>query len=437
LVAGAGPPRVSVIVPTYNWSGALRVALASIRDQTFTDYEVLVVGDACTDDSAEAVRELRDKRFSWHNLPQRCGSQWGPNNEGLARARGEYVAYLGHDDLWWLTHLETALATFDRTGADMVAAGAILYGPRGSGVRAATGFFPHNRFTRRHFFPPSSMLHRRDLAARIGGWRSAQDSRGSVDYDFLVRCQQAGARIAATDEITAFKFSAAWRRDAYLTRDASDQETALARMRAEGEAFRRRELTDVVRAATENRFALVETPLTVPDTPPAMELMQSFKGSRPRASSRYAQLPDGRLRFSPDGAYAGFEWHALEAHPAFGNFRWSGPAIESSVILPVKVDTALEVRALVVSSIAADTLANARISVNGTPLQARLEPAESGALRWIGIIRPDQLPADDREEVRLCFSLRETHRPIDLGLSEDRRWLGVAIGDIEVGPAPA
>jgi glycosyltransferase involved in cell wall biosynthesis len=431
-VSGARAPRVSVIVPTYNWSSALRVALESIRDQTFGDYEVLVSGDACTDDSEAVVRAIGDERFAWSNLPRNCGSQWGPNNHALGLARGEFIAYLGHDDLWWPTHLETALAAFERTGADIVAAAALLYGPPESGVRAVTGFFPHGIYAPRHFFPPSSMLHRRELAQRIGGWRAPEQANVSVDHDFLIRCHAAGARIVATEEITAFKFNAAWRRDAYRRRDAAEQQAHLASMRKDGEAFRRRELSMALRAAAEDRLQRIENP---PDghygaariaTP-----FHAFKGSLPRQTASNP-LAQGRMRFEQDDGFAGFEWHDLDKHPAFGGFRWTGPSTRSTIVLPVRADRALDITVQVVGWITPETLPHARLSANGIPIDTRIAPGPAGDVHWTGRLEPQELAAGDREEIRLTIEVDKTHRPLDCGMNDDRRWLGLAVGWIEV-----
>jgi glycosyltransferase involved in cell wall biosynthesis len=85
-------PAISVIIATYNWSAALRCAIRSVLLQTMQDFEVLVVGDACTDDSQAVVTDFNDARIRWHNLDTNYGSQWGPNNYGLAHAAADWVA---------------------------------------------------------------------------------------------------------------------------------------------------------------------------------------------------------------------------------------------------------------------------------------------------------------------------------------------------------
>src|SRR3954470_19676461 len=98
-------PLVSVLIPTYNWSSVLRHAVRSALAQSYPTLEVIVVGDACTDDSEAVVAAIGDPRVTWENLERNSGSQSAPNNRGLELARGEYVAYLGHDDLWHRDHL--------------------------------------------------------------------------------------------------------------------------------------------------------------------------------------------------------------------------------------------------------------------------------------------------------------------------------------------
>src|SRR5437016_8974570 len=161
---------VTIILAAYNLSAAMRLTIQSGLMQTHQEFELLVVGDACTDDSEQVVRSFVDSRIQWFNLPANCGSQYGPNNFGIQRAQGEYVAYLGHDDLWAPTHLEKGLHVFRAENADVVVAMAIHYGPPESGFRGATGLFPNDTYSPRYSFPPPSMLHKRNLVDRVGLW---------------------------------------------------------------------------------------------------------------------------------------------------------------------------------------------------------------------------------------------------------------------------
>ena len=112
------PPSVTIILPTFNWSAVLPFSIGSALRQTFADFELLVIGDGCTDDSATVVGEIEDERVRWINLATHVGHQSGANREGLRQARGRLVAYLGHDDLWLPHHLECLVQAIE-SGADL------------------------------------------------------------------------------------------------------------------------------------------------------------------------------------------------------------------------------------------------------------------------------------------------------------------------------
>ena len=427
-------PLVSVIIATFNWSAALRLAVQSVLRQTFADFELLVVGDACTDDSESVIRAFRDKRIRWFNLPSNNGSQWAPNNFGIERAAGRYIAYLGHDDLWWPTHLETLVATAQRCEADVVAALTIMYGPPGSGIRATTGLFPAGQFAPRYFFPPSSLLHSRALIDRAGPWRSPAESRRAVDYDLLQRFHECGARFASTEELTAFKFNAAWRRNSYKNRDVSEQAAMLARMGAEGEALRQTELVSVIRSVIENRFVPIEMP---PETaPPAIvnhRLGGSFKGSLQREAAA-APLPAEGLRFFVDDTYSAYEWHYVEENKG-RRWRWTGPGQRSSFYLPVTIDRPARIAIRLLWVMASDpeaALDTAQLILHDRPLPTERKRQADGSWIWSADLDPGRSEGRPIEMLTIFFP--QPRRPLDLGMNEERRWLGLAVSEMEIRP---
>ena len=88
--------RFSIIIPAHNSAGHIRRALDSIKAQAFTDYELIVVCDSCTDNTADIAREYgaRVEEVSYH-----CD---GPTrNRGIELATGDWVLFMDDDD-WWL-----------------------------------------------------------------------------------------------------------------------------------------------------------------------------------------------------------------------------------------------------------------------------------------------------------------------------------------------
>jgi hypothetical protein len=114
-------PLVSFLVPTYTSYETLRdVALPSIFDQTYSNLEVIVVGDAAPPETAEAIAALGDSRVRYLNrsyrgpYPEDPCQRWyvigtPPLNEALALARGRWIAVLGDDDAVRPTHTERLL----------------------------------------------------------------------------------------------------------------------------------------------------------------------------------------------------------------------------------------------------------------------------------------------------------------------------------------
>src|SRR5882672_1604628 len=166
MIDDAKSPLVTVICSTYNSKATLRCALRSVLNQDLADFEVLVMGDACTDGTEEIIAELKDTRLHWFNFPHNTGSQSEPNNEGLRRARGRLIAFIGHDDLWFPWHLSRLVKHIEQTGADVVHDLVASVGLENiEGVYGS----PHPLAGyARIYFPTSSWLHRRELAEQVG-----------------------------------------------------------------------------------------------------------------------------------------------------------------------------------------------------------------------------------------------------------------------------
>ena len=217
------PPLVTVIIATYNRSGPLHYAISSVLAQTFDDFELLVVGDACTDDSEQVVRAFPDSRISWHNLPANTGNQSGPNKQGLALAKGDYIAYLGHDDLWHPDHLKNLVSAIEANDGDLAFSLTLDIGPPSKPTREVMGLCPNGVYEWPIWAPPSSWVHRRDIVNRIGNWRDYQSILLPTDVDFFMRIYQHGMRIVPVAELTAFKLTSVTRSNSYLDRKGGEQ----------------------------------------------------------------------------------------------------------------------------------------------------------------------------------------------------------------------
>ena len=213
------PPLLTIIIPTYNWSTVLPYSIGSALRQTFSDFELLVVGDGCTDDSGSVVRIHGDKRVRWINLPANTGHQSAPNNEGLRQARGEYIAYLGHDDLWFAHHLSCLVAAL-QAGADLAFGLTEIIGPGGS-PRVAVPARP--RYLPGTWIPPTGVAHRRSVTDGVGGWRDYRELEVDPEVDLWNRAHQGGHKFAFVPRLTAIKFSASERPGVYRATPCHEQ----------------------------------------------------------------------------------------------------------------------------------------------------------------------------------------------------------------------
>ncbi len=106
-------PLVSVYLPTRNRAGLLREAAGSVLSQSFTDFELLIVDDASTDETPSVIADLvaSDSRVRGLRLSHHGGAP-AARNHAVAEARGELVTGLDDDDLFLPTRLETLLAAY-------------------------------------------------------------------------------------------------------------------------------------------------------------------------------------------------------------------------------------------------------------------------------------------------------------------------------------
>jgi glycosyltransferase involved in cell wall biosynthesis len=234
LPRAADGPLVTVVIATYNRSEVLRYALASALAQTYQRLEVLVVGDACTDDSEAVVARAGDARVRWINLERNSGSQAGPNQAGLTEARGELIAYLGHDDLWRGDHLALLVADIKRRGVDASSTVTSHVYPRPLPRRGFASPPPGE------FVPPSSLMHTASAGSRAGGWRDHRETVRPPDDDFIWRMRQSGASFSRVRALSVVKFASTQRPNSY--RDGRSHEQAAFSRRLERGSFVAREV---------------------------------------------------------------------------------------------------------------------------------------------------------------------------------------------------
>jgi glycosyltransferase involved in cell wall biosynthesis len=130
--------KVTVIVPTYNYGRFIEEAIESIFSQTVADLQILVVDDGSTDDTPDVLARIHDPRLEIVRTSNQGVS--AARNEGLSRAKGDFIAFLDADDRWTPRKLEHQLQVMSAE-ADMVAvfANFVRFDER--------GIFPQDQFS--------------------------------------------------------------------------------------------------------------------------------------------------------------------------------------------------------------------------------------------------------------------------------------------------
>lgn len=187
-------PLVSIITPTFNRVDMLGAAINSVKNQTFQDWELVVVDDCSTDNTIQVAtsHQATDPRIRYLRTRKNSGSPVIPRNWGVREAKGKYVAFLDSDDLWHHEKLATQVGYLEVIGEvfsyhDIV----VKYVDRGGESEVwskmstchSGSVFPH--LLRKNFIPTSSVLIRKYAYLHHGGMDMSFDI--SHDWDLWLR----------------------------------------------------------------------------------------------------------------------------------------------------------------------------------------------------------------------------------------------------------
>lgn len=96
---------VSIIMPSYNTAKEIEASISSIQNQTYENWELIIVDDCSTDDTDEVVKRITDKRIKYMKNEKNSGAAVS-RNRALREAKGRWIAFLDSDDLWLPEKLE-------------------------------------------------------------------------------------------------------------------------------------------------------------------------------------------------------------------------------------------------------------------------------------------------------------------------------------------
>lgn len=187
-------PRVSVVMPTYNYGRFLGNAIDSWLGQTFADFELIVVDDGSTDQTPDVVASYDDERIVSIRREENSASAVWARNDGMAVARGEFVAVADSDDTSVPDRLASQVQFLDDNADVDILGGALLPVDVSGQPVAAPVYKPvfRNRPEKYRYelmrentiYSHSSLMFRRKILNRLGGYHFYA---ACGDYEFMLR----------------------------------------------------------------------------------------------------------------------------------------------------------------------------------------------------------------------------------------------------------
>lgn len=112
---------VSIITPTYNSAEFIAETIQSVQNQTYEDWEMILVDDCSSDHTLEIIKDFanKDSRIIYQQLQSNSGPAVA-RNQGIEHAKGKYMTFLDSDDIWFDDFIETSIQTIKKTGSFFV-----------------------------------------------------------------------------------------------------------------------------------------------------------------------------------------------------------------------------------------------------------------------------------------------------------------------------
>jgi len=172
----------------------LRYAIQSVIDSDYQHWEMIIVGDCCTDDTEDVVRSFEDSRITFTNLDQNSGQQAKPTNLALTLVKGEYIAFLNQDDLFFKEHLSRCVKEIQDSEAEFMVVPGIKISPSSAQELEDNSFaaemyavHPQGKFSPHIFSIASTWFIHRSLPEKIGDWKMEKDLFITPSQEWLFR----------------------------------------------------------------------------------------------------------------------------------------------------------------------------------------------------------------------------------------------------------
>ena len=168
-------PLVSIITPAFNARATIGYTIESVLSQTFSDFEMIIVDDGSTDNTAQLINNIKDERIVY--IFQSNKDRAEARNHGIGIARGDYIAFLDSDDLWMQDKLEKQVPLLDENPEIGLVYSDLYYFAHQTGedllqyskkVKLHKGTVPVRLIIERNFIQSPTPIIRREVFEEVG-----------------------------------------------------------------------------------------------------------------------------------------------------------------------------------------------------------------------------------------------------------------------------
>lgn len=185
-------PLISVIIPAYNKGDLIKETIESVLLQTYSNYEIIIVDDGSTDNTADTANSIKDDRIKYYYQPN-SGLPARPRNKGVALSNGEYIAFLDHDDLWMNQKLEKQISIIGKDNSIALVSTNAYFIIEDKKTKTPlikdlkSGYFNENDFLPEIKVIQSTVLMKKSVFIEMNGFNESFDLKAREDYDLWLR----------------------------------------------------------------------------------------------------------------------------------------------------------------------------------------------------------------------------------------------------------
>lgn len=190
----------SIILPTYDRCYVVWKAIQSVIGQTYPFWELIIVDDNSTDDTAKLVQQFSDPRIKYFKLSKNLGPA-GARNFGLLKSSNDYIAYIDSDNEWLKDYLEVSKNTFEKYPDKVLTFCKknyrlnIVGTKKGKPVNLRDEWTNHKKYfdlkrlwQRKIIIDVNTMAHKKSILKKIGNWDAKLDFW--EDFEFTLRASK-------------------------------------------------------------------------------------------------------------------------------------------------------------------------------------------------------------------------------------------------------